>query len=120
MPTPKYKCPQCLSTDTLEVVVEVFAKINQSDADNIETDIDEAQDQSHDWGDESSMICRVCSYSDQAKAFKPFRTLVKELRDTLAFYGISAPESDDELLSFEKNYHNKILRTIARKGSCYD
>jgi hypothetical protein len=114
MPIPKYKCPQCLSTDTLEVVVEVFAKVNQSDTDNIETDIDEAHDSSHDWDQLSVMLCTNCQCRNVSSYFENDRTAIQSFRIALTYYGIAAPQSDEELMSREYSYLRKLARAVER------
>lgn len=64
-----YQCPKCGSTDNLEVVVEVWATLIQTDDDNLETDTSTPDDGDHEWGDNSAMRCRDCDFSDIAEKF---------------------------------------------------
>lgn len=64
-----YVCPQC-GDDQLEVVVQVWARLWQDTVeDNVETDLDEASDTSHYFGDHSLMRCLECDYSGKAIEF---------------------------------------------------
>jgi len=64
----KYVCPEC-GKDNLEVVVEVWAKLIQTD-DGFETDTSEPDDGSHNWNGNSHMRCRDCSHSAIAEEFE--------------------------------------------------
>jgi len=63
-----YQCPQCCSTN-LEVVVEVWATLIQTDDDNFETDTSTPKNGDHEWGGNSAMRCIDCDCSDIAEKF---------------------------------------------------
>ena len=52
-----YRCPTCQSSDHLEVVITAWALLVQDDDDDIQTDLDLAEDRSHEWDNNSSMRC---------------------------------------------------------------
>lgn len=52
-----WKCPDC-GGDDLEVDITCRAKLIQDDdGENFQTDVDEALDGSHEWGENSNMSC---------------------------------------------------------------
>ncbi len=110
----QYQCPQCLSSGTLEVIVKVSAKVNQDDIDNIETDIDEAKDSSHEWDQNSAMSCTNCGCFNVSSYFENDRTPIESFRTALTYYGIAAPQSNEELMSLEYSYLKKLSRAVER------
>jgi Zn finger protein HypA/HybF involved in hydrogenase expression len=64
-----WQCPKCESKN-LDVEISTMARLNQHGADDFETATDEAEDQSHEWGDTSLMQCRDCGHSATAKEFE--------------------------------------------------
>lgn len=52
----RYRCPKCRS-DRVEVTVQCWAELDQSDPDNLQTDIDTSD---QEWDGDSSMRCRAC------------------------------------------------------------
>ncbi|WP_415912578.1 hypothetical protein [Neptuniibacter sp. QD37_11] len=71
-PNTTYICPDCGSSEHLEVVVHKWARVYQNEDGDIETDTDDAQDHSDDWDDGSQMVCRAdgCGKTGSAAAFR--------------------------------------------------
>jgi hypothetical protein len=67
-PQAKYVCPHCGNTNSLEVVVRVWAKLTQND-NNFQTDTENIEDTSHDWDGNSLMRCLNCETSGKAWDF---------------------------------------------------
>jgi hypothetical protein len=63
---PRYTCPNCGAVDQLDVVVQCWARINQTDPANLETDID-TSDQA--WDEGSLMRCSACNHSGLEPTF---------------------------------------------------
>lgn len=63
-----YKCPDCKS-DEIEVSIIAWARLKQSEG-NLETDIDEAEDRTHEWTAESMMRCQDCGHQGIANGFE--------------------------------------------------
>ena len=59
-------CPQCGRDDRIDIAALVWVR---QTADG--TDIDEADDHSHEWGDDSPAACRACGNTGPAKDFRP-------------------------------------------------
>lgn len=59
-------CPQCGRDDQIDIAALVWVR-QTSDG----TDIDEADDHSHEWGDDSAVACRACGETGSAKDFRP-------------------------------------------------
>ena len=62
----QWLCPRC-GGHSLDVVVEVTARLDQYKDGNFETDTDCSD---HEWGENSVMSCRDCGNSDIAGAFE--------------------------------------------------
>jgi hypothetical protein len=58
--TPRYQCPRCGKTDQINVSVVCYARLDQSDPSNLETEIDTSD---QEWDDDSTMQCSACLYS---------------------------------------------------------
>lgn len=63
-----WKCPQCGNGD-LDVSIQTWARLDQSDVDNITTDTDGAQFNDHEWDGDSLMQCRACGHCAKAETF---------------------------------------------------
>ncbi len=57
----KYACPKCKS-QSLDVSISTWARIIQTDSDNIETDTDRALNHDHEWDETSAVICLQCGF----------------------------------------------------------
>lgn len=64
-----YKCPDCGST-ALDVSVQTWAALDQSDPENFETDTDAAEYGGHEWDENSIMRCRECGHNAIAEEFE--------------------------------------------------
>ncbi len=64
-----WQCPTCKSTNHLEVVIEVWAKLIQPDdePDAFQTDQDEASSHDQEWGENSPMMCQNFGCKDQGE-----------------------------------------------------
>jgi hypothetical protein len=62
----RYCCPRCRGTDQLAVTVLCWARLDQHDPTNIETDIDTSD---QEWDDNSMMRCGDCDHTGKAWAF---------------------------------------------------
>ena len=62
-----YRCPEC-GANNLEVVVEVWATLIQTDA-NFETDTSTPKNADHEWGDNSVMRCTDCNCQEIVERF---------------------------------------------------
>ena len=58
-------CPQCGRDDRIDIAALVWVRQTPDG-----TDIDEADDHSHEWGEDSAVICRSCGKSGTAKEFQ--------------------------------------------------
>lgn len=66
-----YRCPKCGSTDDIDVTVQVWARIIQTECDeNVETDLDEASDHDQEFDSDSATICRACGYGEKLQEFQ--------------------------------------------------
>jgi hypothetical protein len=58
-------CPSCGRNDQIDIAALVWVRQTPDG-----TDIDEADDHSHEWGDDNAVICRSCGKSGAAKDFQ--------------------------------------------------
>lgn len=86
-----YECPDCQSTE-LEISVNTWAKLDQSDADNIQTDTEAAENHDHEWDQYSIMRCRDCNRQGTAEEF--------EVKDDFGNHD-GNDEDDDEAGKYE-------------------
>ena len=63
---PRYCCPQCGRSDGLDVVVTCWARLNQNDSNNLETDIDTSD---QEWNEDSVMRCASCGRGGKVRDF---------------------------------------------------
>lgn len=67
----RYECPKCHS-EALEVRVECWAALLQTEDGNVMTSVDSAMDQSEEWGENSLMQCLAegCGFEAIAEEFE--------------------------------------------------
>lgn len=75
----KWKCPKCDSS-SLEVVVEVHAALFQN-KNGFETSIECADDDSHEWNENSVMTCMDCGEQNIADSFQCTTENEEEMED---------------------------------------
>jgi hypothetical protein len=98
-----YKCPKCQST-SLEVVVQVWARLTQDPNGDIGTDTTESFDGSHEWDENSLMQCRDCNYRGQAAKFDQESDPMAMFRCSLCKDLVYADDRRDHLISHSPAY----------------
>jgi hypothetical protein len=63
---PKYRCPRCGNTDRLDISVICWARLDQRNPDNLETDIDTSD---QEWDGDSSIHCNACNHPGKVHQF---------------------------------------------------
>jgi hypothetical protein len=61
---PRYRCPLCGGVNQLDVTVRCWARLDQRDPDNLQTDVDTSD---QEWNDDSSMRCGACGCNRTGK-----------------------------------------------------
>jgi len=98
-----YKCPKCQST-SLEVVVQVWARLTQDPNGDIGTDTTESFDGSHEWDENSLMQCRDCDYHGQSAKFDQESDPMVMFRCSLCKDLVYEDDRRDHLISHSPAY----------------
>ena len=98
-----YKCPKCQST-SLEVVVQVWARLTQDPNGDIGTDTTESFDGSHEWDENSLMQCRDCDCRGPSAKFDQESDPMVMFRCSLCKDLVYADDRRDHLISHSPAY----------------
>jgi hypothetical protein len=122
----RYRCPRCRSEEELDVSVLCWAKLDQDNPDNLETDIDTSD---QEWDEHSAMRCRSCDYAGKVWMFlldlvvDP-KTLVSEVLEArqVRMYGMDTmlDRIIYHLADSERYHRDPLLRVEDLAGKTFE